>query len=201
MPGSALQVAVFFLPRLFQKIGQFPGGVKFLVDLRAQLIEACQEASASGSSSSDALRSMNQQLRLLLAHWFTVGFLELEQVDWNSPCSLLQKVSDYEAVHPMRSWTDLKARVGAYRRCFVYTHKSMPGEPIVVLHVALTEDIPAKISSVVRSHRLVKRFSMDQTGTAPNSGKEGEDLERCKAAIFYSITSTQTGKLIQMHSE
>ena len=46
---------------------------------------------------------------------------------------MLQKVSDYEAVHPMRNWTDLKFRVGPYRRCFVYTHRSMPGEPIVVL--------------------------------------------------------------------
>jgi malonyl-CoA decarboxylase len=48
------------------------------------------------------------------------------------------QVSDYEAVHPIRNWTDLKRRVGPYRRCFVFTHSSMPREPVVVLHTALT---------------------------------------------------------------
>ncbi len=32
-----------------------------------------------------------------------------------------------------------QTRVGPYRRCFVYLHPSMPQEPVVVLHVALTE--------------------------------------------------------------
>ncbi len=113
---------------------------------------------------------------------------------------MLQKVSDYEAVHPMRNWTDLKARVGAYRRCFVYTHRSMPGEPIVVLHVALTRGIPEKIASVVKHHRMVKRFSVDAIGMGSAGGDRTvaanatpEDASTCDSAIFYSITSTQTG--------
>lgn len=51
----------------------------------------------------------------------------------------------YEAVHPVRNWTDIKRRVGPYRRCYAFTHASMPGEPLVVLHVALTEDIANNI--------------------------------------------------------
>ena len=176
---------------LFKKIAQLEGGVKFLVDLRAQLISLSQTPGLDAESSA-SLRMMNQQLKQLLSHWFSVGFLDLEQVTWSSPCAMLQKVSDYEAVHPMRNWTDLKARVGPYRRCFVYTHKSMPGEPIVVLHVALKEDIPESISSVVKHHRLVKRFSVD-TQSGFKSGREGEDVSLCQAAIFYSITSTQRG--------
>ena len=81
-----------------------------MVDLRANLISACQDQTIQESDQSN-LRAMNTQLKKLLSHWFSVGFLELEQVTWDSPCSLLQKVSDYEAVHPMRSWTDLKARL------------------------------------------------------------------------------------------
>ena len=100
----------------------------------------------------------------------------------------------------MRNWTDLKSRVGPYRRCFVYTHRSMPGEPIVVLHVALTRGIPDKIASVVKHHRMVKRFSVDALGGgggahAGGSSASGgvEDASTCDSAIFYSITSTQTG--------
>ena len=105
---------------LFKKIGQLEGGVKFLVDLRAQLIPMTRQGPVDETA---ALKQMNAQLRQLLGHWFSVGFLRLEQVTWSSPCAMLQKVSDYEAVHPMRNWTDLKSRVGPYRRCFVYTHR------------------------------------------------------------------------------
>ena len=140
------------------------------------------------------------------------GFLELDQVTWNSPCAMLQKVSDYEAVHPMRNWTDLKSRVGSYRRCFVYTHRSMPGEPIVVLHVALTgPEIPGDISQVVKHHRKLKKFATTYdvipsrsksngsaggggggSGGGPNDDMD-EDPSLCQSAIFYSITSTQRG--------
>ena len=185
---------------LFKRIGQLEGGVKFLVDLRAQLIPMTRQQQGSAAEEAAALKQMNAQLRQLLGHWFSVGFLRLEQVTWGSPCAMLQKVSDYEAVHPMRNWTDLKARVGPYRRCFVYTHRSMPGEPIVVLHVALTRGIPEKIASVVKHHRLVKRFSVDAVGGGGGHGAAGssesggaEDTSTCDSAIFYSITSTQTG--------
>lgn len=57
-----------------------------------------------------------------------------------------------EAVHPVRNWTDIKRRVGPYRRCYAFTHASMPGEPLVVLHVALTQDISDNIQ--VREHYL-----------------------------------------------
>lgn len=54
-------------------------------------------------------------------------------------------------MHPVRNWTDLKRRVGPYRRCYAFTHAAMPGEPLVVLHVALTEDISNNIQ--VRKRR------------------------------------------------
>ena len=66
-------------------------------------------------------------------YWIAVGFMQTEQVTWNSPCELLEKISSYEAVHTVKSWTDLKSRVNPYRRCYVYTHPSMPGEPVVIL--------------------------------------------------------------------
>lgn len=55
----------------------------------------------------------------------------------------------------MRNWTDLKRRVGPYRRCYAFTHAAMPGEPLVVLHVALTEDISDNIQVRSNSCRLL----------------------------------------------
>lgn len=59
------------------------------------------------------------------------------------------QISEYEAVHPVRNWTDLKRRVGLYRRCFVYTHSSMPDEPLVVLHTALSDEIAGSTKGIV----------------------------------------------------
>jgi len=49
----------------------------------------------------------------------------------------------------VRNWTDLKRRVGLYRRCFVYTHSSMPDEPLVVLHTALSDEIARSMKGIV----------------------------------------------------
>ena len=163
----------------FTKIGQIKGGVKFLVDLRRDLLNALK-TSDPRSPESMALRTMNGNLRSLLSNWFSVGFLSLQQVTWDSPCSLVEKICDYEAVHPIVSWTDIKSRVGANRRCFVYLHPSMPGEPVVILHVALTEgQVSSSVDALVR-------------GQAQTWTRETEEKDK-KAAIFYSVTSTQAG--------
>lgn len=65
-----------------------------------------------------------------------------------------------EAVHPVRNWTDIKRRVGPYRRCYSFTHASMPGEPLVVLHVALTQDISDNIQVRKRSHNQLQHCSL-----------------------------------------
>jgi len=175
---------------VFTKIGQIQGGVKFLVDMRKDIIQTLKDGDLS-SSQLAALKLMNRNLQSLLSYWFSMGFMSIEQVTWDSPCALLQKVSDYEAVHPVKNWTDLKTRVGPYRRCFVYTHPSMPGEPVVILHVALTDTIASSITSLVRDHRSVRGFDRDQTWTG--FGDTAEEPDLCRAAIFYSVTSTQVG--------
>ena len=55
------------------------------------------------------------------------------------------QISQYEAVHPLRHWKDLKHRVGPNRRCFIFTHRAIPREPIMVLHAALTSQPSSSI--------------------------------------------------------
>lgn len=81
---------------------------------------------------------MSDNLHDLLATWFTTGLLSVQRVTWESPCEigkflflffgfytiidvlLVERVSEYEAVHPIRSWTDLKRRLGPYRLDFFH---------------------------------------------------------------------------------
>ncbi len=67
----------------------------------------------------------------------------------------VSQVSQYEAVHPLRHWRDLKHRVGPNRRCFVFTHRAFPREPIVILHAALTRE-PASSVQVSYIYVVVK---------------------------------------------
>lgn len=160
--------------QLLNHISRVEGGVKFLVDLRTDVLEIM----SSKASESPHIRDLNGTLKSLLSEWFSVGLLKLERITWQSPCDILQKISQYEAVHPIRNWTDLKRRVGPYRRCYAFTHAAMPGEPLVVLHVALTEEISNNIQAIVREFATLEAE---------------EDVNKINAAIFYSISSTQTG--------
>ncbi|XP_046398837.1 malonyl-CoA decarboxylase, mitochondrial-like [Ischnura elegans] len=175
---------------LFQHVGRLDKGVKFLVDLRTDTLELLADSDPNDAEH-PYLVQLNQNLRDMLSLWFSVGFLSLERVTWASSCDMLQKISDYEAVHPMHNWTELKRRVGPNRRCFVYTHGSMPEEPIVVLHTALTDDIPSSLRTLV-TPAPTSRMSVDASA-GMRVQPQAENLAQTKAAIFYSITSTQKG--------
>ena len=73
-------------------------------------------------------------------------------------------MSEYEAVHRLRHWKDLKHRVGRHRRCFVFTHRSLPREPLVILHVALTTEPSSniKVNEMSQMNSVcVKRFMLN----------------------------------------
>lgn len=122
-------------------------------------------------------QEMNGVLKSMLSEWFSSGFLSLERVTWHSPCEVLQKISECEAVHPVKNWMDMKRRVGPYRRCYFFSHCSTPGDPLVVLHVALTGDISNNIQGIVKE----------------DPPSETEERNRISAAVFYSISLTQQG--------
>ncbi|XP_014216626.1 malonyl-CoA decarboxylase, mitochondrial-like [Copidosoma floridanum] len=171
---------------LFALIGRLESGVKFLVDFRANVLDLLSQSSRDSSDIIN-LSVMDGTLRDLLYLWFSVGFMKAERVTWQTSCDILQKVSDYEAIHPVKNWTDLKRRVGPYRRCFIFTHPSMPREPLVVLHTALSDTIPDSVKGIQEAeNRIVGRVLSNQE-------RVDEDKSKIKAAIFYSIASTQIG--------
>lgn len=57
----------------------------------------------------------------------------------------LAKIAEYEAVHPVRGLVDFRKRIGPHRRCFYFTHEAMPREPLVMVHVALMDEIGSSV--------------------------------------------------------
>ena len=152
---------------LLTQFNALPEGIKFLVELRAELLH-WRNADAD-------LAALEIDLKGLLTSWFDVGFLNLRQIDWDSPASLLEKLIAYEAVHAIKGWDDLKHRLGGDRRCFAFFHPRMPDEPLIFVQVALTDKMAESIQ-----HVLDEQTALQHAHAA-------------KAAIFYSISNAQIG--------
>jgi malonyl-CoA decarboxylase len=153
--------------RLLQRFAVEPEGMRFLVDLRAQLIPAVR--------TDKRLLPLDAELEGLFSTWFDVAFLELRRISWDSPASLIEKLIQYEAVHDIRSWADVKNRLDSDRRCYGFFHPKLPNEPLIFVEVALLDHMADSITPLL------------DEGAAP------ADLKRATTAIFYSISNTQTG--------
>jgi malonyl-CoA decarboxylase len=152
---------------LLTQFNALPEGVKFLVDLRADLLALRSE--------DPYLRGLDDDLRELLLSWFDTGFLDLRAIDWHSPAALLEKLVAYEAVHQITSWQDLRNRLDSDRRCYALFHPRMPDEPLAFVEVALVRGMASSIQEL-----------LDEA--APRM-----DPDEANAAIFYSISNTQKG--------
>ncbi len=153
--------------RILTQFNALPQGVKFLVDLRADLLRYLEQDSD--------LAALDRELEARLTAWFDVGFLELQRITWNSPAALLEKLIKYEAVHEIRSWDDLKNRLDSDRRLYAFFHPRMPLEPLIFVEVALTDHLADNVQTLLDEHAPVF------------------DARRADTAIFYSISNTQVG--------
>jgi malonyl-CoA decarboxylase len=99
----------------------------------------------------------------------------LQRITWHSPAALLEKLIEYEAVHEISSWDDLKNRLDADRRLYAFFHPRMPEEPLIFVEVALTDHLAGNVQEVLDV-------------TAPVF-----DPAKAHTAIFYSISNTQVG--------
>jgi malonyl-CoA decarboxylase len=153
--------------RLLQRFAAFPEGVRFLVDMRAELLPRLKQEKR--------LLALDAELEDLFSTWFDVGFLELRRIDWHSPASLIEKLIKYEAVHDVRSWADAKNRLDEDRRCYGFFHPRLPGEPLIFVEVALLKSMAGSITPLL------------------DEEAEAADLDKATTAIFYSISNTQPG--------
>jgi malonyl-CoA decarboxylase len=117
--------------------------------------------------------------RHLFGSWFNHGFLELRQVDWQSPAAVLEKLITYEAVHEIKGWDDLRRRLAPDRRCFAFFHPALPGEPLIFVEVALVEGLATAVQPLLLQ---------DADEDAARAFAAGADT-----AIFYSISNCQDG--------
>jgi len=160
----------FYSPRLklFQKISYSPGGLKFLLDFRGDLLTVQRYSKLD-------LRPLDSDIIFLFEMWFQEGFLYLEEITLDSAYNQIALIKESDMVHPMASIEEMGQRLGKDRRCFALYHRLLPQEPIVFIEVALTKGLARNVSEVM----------------AGAGGRR--EREKVDTAIFYSINNTQNG--------
>lgn len=167
---SRLQEAVESpLQEFFRRLNLAPGATAEIVAMRRDLLTMLPDEPSIGTVDNDLMH--------LLYSWFNRGFLVLRRIDWQTPAAILEKIIHYEAVHEIQGFEDLRRRLDPTdRRCFAFFHPSLVDEPLIFVEVALTDDVPGSIQSVLNEERKGAGGSPTPT-----------------VAAFYSISNCQEG--------
>ncbi len=151
----------------FRRLNLAPGGTAEIVRMRAELLTRLKEF--------PELKPVDDDMAHLFGSWFNRGFLVMRRIDWSTPATILEKIIEYEAVHEIKGWDDLKRRLNPKdRRCYGFFHPSLVDEPLIFVEVALTREISGAIHDVL---------SEDDEATD----------EQPHTAVFYSISNCQKG--------
>jgi malonyl-CoA decarboxylase len=153
--------------KLFRRMNMAPDATSVLVKMRGALLQLLPDH--------PELKRVDTDLKHQFVSWFNRGFLELRVIDWNSPAAVLERIIQYESVHAIQGWDDLRSRLRENRMCFAFFHPAMPDDPLVFVEVALTSGVPMAIAPLI-----------DKTAEPANQ----KDLD---TVVFYSISNCHPG--------
>ncbi len=154
--------------KLVRMLNLAPQGTQRLLAMREDLLKIQDQT--------PGLKAFDKALESAFTSWFNAGFLELRRIRWDSPARLLERIIEYEAVHEIDGWQDLRRRVEPMdRRCYGFFHPQMMDDPLIFVEVALTHELPSAIHDIISKER------------EPISPREAS------CAIFYSISNCQVG--------
>ena len=152
---------------LFRRFNMAAGGTATLVTMRRELLKTL--------ASHPERAGIDADLSHLFRSWFNRGFLNLQRIDWRTSALVLERLIEYEAVHQIQGWGDLRRRLEADRRCYAFFHPALPDEPLIFIEVALASGIPARVQPLLDPKAPVT------------------DPAAADCAVFYSITNCQEG--------
>ncbi len=152
---------------LFRRCNMAAGGTAVLVDMRRRLLPTLADHPRRAEIDAD--------LTHLFRSWFNRGFLTLQRIDWQTSAVVLERLIQYEAVHQIQGWRDLRRRLESDRRCYAFFHPALPQEPLIFIEVALTRTVSAHVQPLL------------------NPDSPVDDPAHASCAIFYSITNCQKG--------
>lgn len=157
------------IARIPYALNKIDGGISIAIQMRNDVMNLERfHTPMSDAKLNNKIRILNSTLKDWLSTTFCYDTLELRRITFEDSCgTVLEKVARGEAVHRVRSLSELKRRLHDGRRCYGLFHKSLPLDPVAFIHIALTDELAP---------------SLRYLHTA-------QEILRPKCAIFYSITS------------
>lgn len=153
---------------LLGRLNQTPGATADMIAMRTHLLDLLP--------AHPGLQAVDADFLKVFKSWFGRAFLWLKRIDWSTPADVLEHIIQYEAVHEIRDWADLRQRIEPVnRRCFAFFHPTLEKEPLIFVEVALSHAIPGAIDEILRNHA--------------GNGNGGE----FEVATFYGISNCQPG--------
>jgi malonyl-CoA decarboxylase len=152
---------------LFRALNMATDGTRALITMREDIADALDDI--------PGLDAVDNDLLHLFRSWFNRGFLDIKRIDWETPAVVLEKLIEYESVHEIEGWDDLRRRLEMDRRCYGFFHPVMPYEPLIFVEVALTNNISTNVAELIKED--------------VNDDKEAS----YNTAIFYSINNCLDG--------
>lgn len=152
---------------LFRRLNMAPGATAALVAMRKRLLVSLTAHPERIGVDADLLH--------LFRSWFNRGFLVLQRIDWRTSALVLEHLIEYEAVHQVQGWPDLRRRLADDRRCYGFFHPALLDEPLIFIEVALTRGLATTIQPLLDLNAAVL------------------DPHAADCAVFFSITNCQEG--------
>lgn len=152
---------------LFRRINTASGATESLVAMRHDLLRFLP--------SHPQLALVDFDLKHLFRSWFNRGFLRLERINWQTSALTLEKLIQYESVHEIYGWSDLRRRLEADRRCFAFFQPALSAEPVIFVEVALTRGLARDVEQLLDVNAPVL------------------PVKQADTAIFYSINNCLDG--------
>ena len=172
-----------------------PEGIRYSMKLREDVLRVSRQLkktsaldgkpSTSSSSSSSTLspsksswQALDDFLFRFLSSVFCRQALSLKRITFEtSSGNILERVARGEAVHSVRSLSELKRRLHNGRRCFGLFHHALPDEPLAFVHIALTERLSKSIKDIDQAAELNEpTCAMFYSVNSPHSSLSGLDL-------------------------
>ena len=152
---------------LFRALNMATDGTRALISMREDITDALKD--------NPELLAVDNDMLHLFRSWFNRGFLDIKRIDWETPAVVLEKLIEYESVHEIEGWDDLRRRLELDRRCYGFFHPVMPYEPLIFVEVALTNEISTNVAELIKED------------------VNGDRDATYNTAIFYSINNCLDG--------
>lgn len=160
---EALGTDIARVDEIVFRLSAVEGGIAALAEMNSYLTAAHTHG------------AVRDRIRARLRQVVVADLLHVRRVEWSASADFLERIAEFERVHPIASLTDLRDRLDDDRRVFAMFHPGLGDLPVAMVWAALMNKVPRSIGEIL------------------DPGGEPIDTATATTAVFYSISNCHSG--------